>query len=117
MEFRDLKKQYRVLQSEIDSAILEVVTGSNFISGRQVSELEAQLASYIGVKHCITCANGTDALSLAMMAWGIGPGDAVFVPDFTFFSSGEVVSFAGPPYLWMWRRTPLICPPLLWRRR
>ncbi len=95
MEFRDLKKQYRVLQSEIDSAILEVVTGSNFISGRQVSELEAQLASYVGVKHCITCANGTDALSLAMMAWGIGPGDAVFVPDFTFFSSGEVVSFAG----------------------
>ena len=58
-------------------------------------ELEEKLAQYVGVKHCISCANGTDALTLALMAWGIGPGDAVFVPDFTFFSSGEVVSFEG----------------------
>jgi dTDP-4-amino-4,6-dideoxygalactose transaminase len=57
--------------------------------------LERQLAEYVGVKHCLTCANGTDALTLALKAWGIGPGDAVFVPDFTFFSSAEVVPLAG----------------------
>ena len=57
--------------------------------------LEEELADYVGVKHCVSCANGTDALSIAMMAWGIGKGDAVFVPDFTFFSSGEIVSHCG----------------------
>ena len=57
--------------------------------------MEEELAGYVGAKHCISCANGTDALSLAMMAWGIKEGDAVFVPDFTFFSTGEIVSFAG----------------------
>ena len=66
-----------------------------FIMGQPVKELEAQLAEYVGVKHCLTCANGTDALTLALKAWGIGPGDAVFVPDFTFFSSAEVVSLEG----------------------
>ncbi len=63
--------------------------------GQPVRELEAQLAEYVGVKHCLTCANGTDALTLALKVWGIGPGDAVFVPDFTFFSSAEVVSLEG----------------------
>ena len=95
MQFRDLKQQYQVLKGEMDKAILEVVSSANFISGRQVEELETELAEYVGVKHCVTCANGTDALSLAMMAWEIGPGDAVFVPDFTFFSTGEIVAFAG----------------------
>ena len=95
MEFRNLKKQYQTLKSEIDSNMQEVLKNTNFISGRQVTELEEKLAKYVGVKHCISCANGTDALSLALMAWEIGPGDAVFVPDFTFFSSGEVVSFEG----------------------
>ena len=61
----------------------------------KVETLEKELAEYVGIKHCVTCANGTDALSLAMMAWGIGIGDAVFVPDFTFFSSGEIVSASG----------------------
>ena len=89
MQFRDLKKQYEVLKPEIDKAIADVIDSSRFISGPQVKELEAQLAEYVGVKHCITCGNGTDAITLAMMAWGIGDGDAVFVPDFTFFSSGE----------------------------
>ena len=60
-----------------------------------VSELEEMLAEYVGVKHCITCGNGTDALSMMMMAWDIKAGDAVFVPDFTFFSSGEIVAFEG----------------------
>ena len=95
MEYRDLKQQYRVLQKDIDKAILEVAASSAFIMGPQVRELEGQLASYVGVKHCLTCANGTDALTLALKAWGIGPGDAVFVPDFTFFSSAEVVSLEG----------------------
>lgn len=95
MQFRDLKKQYEVLKDRIDPAVTKVMTDSNFISGKQVTELEEALAEYVGVKHCITCANGTDALSLALEAWNIGPGDAVFVPDFTFFASGETVAFEG----------------------
>ena len=95
MQFRDLKKQYEVLKQQIDNAVVEVMTDANFISGRQVTELEEQLAAYVGVKHCITCANGTDALTLALMAWNIGAGDAVFVPDFTFFASGETVAYEG----------------------
>lgn len=95
MEFRDLKTQYQTLKENIDAAINKVLTECNFISGKQVSEFEKELSEYVGVKHCITCANGTDALSLAMMAWNIGKGDAVFVPDFTFFSTGEIVAFAG----------------------
>lgn len=95
MEFRDLKKQYEVLKPKIDTAIAEVVTSSHFISGPQVAALEQKLAAYVGVKHCITCGNGTDALTLALMAWDVGPGDAVFVPDFTFFSSGECPAYEG----------------------
>lgn len=95
MEFRDLKTQYKKLKPEIDLAIAEVLNNTNFISGKQVSDLEKELAEYVGVKCCVTCANGTDALQLALMAWGIGPNDAVFVPDFTFFSTGEVVSAVG----------------------
>lgn len=95
MEFRDLKKQYQVLKEDIDNAVLDVMQSGAFIMGKPVKELEAQLAEYVGVKHCISCANGTDALTLAMKVWGIRPGDAVFVPDFTFFSSAEIVSFEG----------------------
>lgn len=95
MEFRDLITQYQTLKDEIDQAVISVMTASKFISGMQVTELECQLASYVGVKYCITCGNGTDALTLALMAWGIGTGDAVFVPDFTFFASGEAVAFVG----------------------
>lgn len=95
MEFRDLKAQYSVLKDKIDKAMIKVATEGNYIMGRQVVELENQLAKYVGVKHCITCANGTDALTLVLMAWGIKKDDAVFIPDFTFFSTGEVVSFEG----------------------
>ena len=95
MQFRDLKAQYLALKPQIDQAIVDAVEEGRYISGPQVRELEERLAAYVGVKHCITCANGTDALQLALMAWGVGPGDAVFVPDFTFFSSGEVVSAVG----------------------
>ena len=95
MEFRDLKKQYQVLREEIDRAVLDAMASGAYIMGPQVRELERQLAEYVGVKHCLACANGTDALTLALKAWGIGPGDAVFVPDFTFFSSAEVVPLEG----------------------
>jgi UDP-2-acetamido-2-deoxy-ribo-hexuluronate aminotransferase len=95
MEFRDLKVQYQKYKKEIDSAIQGVITDANFIGGKKVDELEEQLADYVGVKHCITCANGTEAMTLVMMAWNVKEGDAVFVPNFTFFSTGEVVSFRG----------------------
>ena len=95
MEFRDLKKQYQALKPQMDAAIGQVLQNCNFISGNPVAELEKELAAYVGVKHCVTCGNGTDALSLVMMAWEIGEGDAVFVPAFTFFASGEVVAFEG----------------------
>ena len=95
MQFRDLKAQYEALKSDIDAAMTQVASDCNFISGKQVSDLETELAEYVGVKHSITCGNGTDALTMMMMAWNIKEGDAVFVPDFTFFASGEVVSFEG----------------------
>jgi dTDP-4-amino-4,6-dideoxygalactose transaminase len=95
MQFRDLAKQYEVLKKDIDQAMMSVAQQSHYIMGPQVKELEQQLADYVGVKHCLSCANGTDALTLALKAWAIGPGDAVFVPDFTFFSSAEVVALEG----------------------
>ena len=95
MEFRDLKAQYNKYKNEIDSAIQEVINNTNFIGGKEVNTLEQRLADYVGVEHCITCANGTEAMTLLMMAWDIKEGDAVFVPDFTFFSTGEIVSFRG----------------------
>lgn len=95
MQFRDLAKQYQILKTDIDQAMLNVASGAHYIMGSQVKELESELAEYVGVKHCLTCANGTDALTLALKAWGIGKGDAVFVPDFTFFASAEVVALEG----------------------
>ena len=95
MQFRDLIKQYQVLKPEIDKAMIETAASGDYIMGKPVKELEASLAEYVSVKHCITCANGTDALTLALKAWGIQAGDAVFVPDFTFFASAEVISLEG----------------------
>lgn len=95
MEFVDLGAQYAALKDEIDDAIQRVLDHGRFIMGPEVSELEKRLAEYVGVRHCITCANGTDALLLPLMAWGVGPGDAVFVPTFTFFATAEVVSLVG----------------------
>lgn len=95
MQFRDLHRQYEALKPQIDAAMLRVAASAQFISGPEVRELESALADYAGVKHCITCANGTDAITIAMRAWGVGPGDAVFVPDFTFFASGECPADEG----------------------
>lgn len=95
MEFRDLKAQYIQHKEDIDGAIARTVAKGQFIGGEPVARLEEALADYVGAKHCISCANGTDALLLALMAWGMGEGDAVFVPDFTFFSTAEVVPWVG----------------------
>jgi len=95
MQFRDLNLQYNALKKELDTAINKVLGSGAFILGSQVRELEEKLADYIGVKHCITCANGTDALSLVLMAWGIGKGDAVFVPNFTYVATASAVSVLG----------------------
>ena len=95
MEFRDLRAQYGALKPAVDDAVASVLASGRFIGGAPVAGLEAALADYVGVRHCLTCANGTDALELALLAWGVGEGDAVLVPDFTFFSSGEVVPLVG----------------------
>ncbi len=95
IEFRDLKRQYAVTKEAVDEQIRSVIASSRFISGSQVKELEKTLAEYVGRKHCISCANGTDAITIALMAAGVGAGDAVFVPDFTFFSSGECPATVG----------------------
>ncbi|MGI6555350.1 MAG: DegT/DnrJ/EryC1/StrS family aminotransferase [Bacillota bacterium] len=95
MQFVDLRKQYEILREEIDGNIANVLQRAHFIAGPEVKELEAQLAEYVGVKHCVTCANGTDAMELVLLAWGIGKGDAIFVPTFTFMSTAEVVASVG----------------------
>lgn len=95
MEFRNLRRQYEKLETRITPAIADVLNNGSFIMGKQVNDLEMTLAEYVGTKFCITCANGTDALLLALLSWGVGKGDAVFIPDFTFFSTGEVVAQVG----------------------
>lgn len=95
MQFRDLKAQYNHLKSEIDAEIQEVINSSGFILGKKVTELEEKLAAYVGRKYCVSCGNGTDALQLVLMAWGIGPGDAVFTSDFTYFASAGTSSILG----------------------
>jgi len=92
MQFRDLKSQYTALKQEIDAGIKAVIDHSTFILGKPVSELEDKLAEYVGRKHCISCASGTDALQLALMTWEIGHGDAVFTSDFTYFASASTAS-------------------------
>lgn len=95
MQFRDLVHQYQVLKPEIDKAMTDTAATGGYIMGKAVKELEAELAEYVGAKHCITCANGTDAMTLALKAWNIKEGDAIYVPDFTFFASAEVISLEG----------------------
>lgn len=95
MQFKDLKQQYHTLKAGIDRAILDVAASGVYVMGPAVVELERMLADYVGTRHCVSCASGTDALMLALKAWGIGHGDAVFVPDFTFFASAEAVSSVG----------------------
>jgi len=95
MQFIDLAAQYKHLQTKIDTRIKTVLEHGKYIMGPEVQELEQKLADYVGVKHAITCANGTDALQLTMMVLDIKPGDAVFCPTFTFFATAEVIALAG----------------------
>ena len=95
MQFRDLQKQYAALQPQIDEAISKVISSGSFIQGSTITQFEQELAQYVGVERCVSCASGTDALRLALMVWGVGPGDAVFVPDFTFFASAEAIALQG----------------------
>lgn len=95
MEFIDLGAQYRALKTEIDASIQAVLNSAQFIGGPFVRELERKLAAFAGRKHCLTCANGTDALQAAFMALGIGPGDAVFCADVTMVASVEPAKMLG----------------------
>ena len=95
MQFRDLKAQYQALKPEIDKGIQSVLDSSGFILGKPVAELEERLAAYVGRKHCVSCANGTDALQLSLMAMDIGNGDAIFTSDFTYFASAGTSSILG----------------------
>jgi dTDP-4-amino-4,6-dideoxygalactose transaminase len=112
MQFIDLQAQYRHLKTRIDKRIQTVLDHGNYIMGPEVQELEEKLAEYVGVKHAITCANGTDALTLAMMVLDVKAGDAVFCPTFTFFATAEVISFANatPVFVDSDENTFNICP-------
>lgn len=93
--FIDLQSQFARIQSEVEEAILSTVRNGQFIMGPEVKRLEERLADYVGVKHCISCASGTDALVMALMAKGVGPGDAVFTVPFTFMASAEAIATVG----------------------
>lgn len=95
MEFIDLKAQYQRLKTDIDARIQKVLDHGQYILGPEVHELEEQLAAYTGAKYCITVANGTDALQIAQMALGIGPGDEVITPGFTYIATAETVALLG----------------------
>ena len=95
MQFIDLKAQYQALKAEINENIQAVLDDGRYIGGPQVKELEEKLAEYVGRKHCISCANGTDALQIVYMVYGIGEDDAVFCPDITFISSTEPSKMLG----------------------
>ena len=91
----DLKSQYKKLQEEIDTAVLEVIRSTAFINGPKVRDFQANLESYLGAKHVIPCANGTDALQIALMGLGLKPGDEVIVPAFTYVATAEVIALLG----------------------
>lgn len=115
MEFIDLKTQYQRLKAEIDAGIQRVLDHGQYILGPEVAELEEKLAAYVGARHCITVANGTDALQIAMMALGIGPGDEVITPGFTYIATAETVALlrAKPVYVDVDARTYNLDPRLL----
>lgn len=115
MDFIDLKSQYQRLKSQIDANIQRVLDHGQYILGPEVAELEEKLCAYTGAKHCITVANGTDALQIAQMAFGIGPGDEVITPGFTYIATAETVALLGakPVYVDIDPRTYNLDPALL----
>ena len=118
MQFIDLAAQYQHLKTRIDKRIHNVLDHGKYIMGPEVFELEDKLAEYVGVKHAITCANGTDALTLCMMVLDIKEGDAVFCPTFTFFATAEAIAFAHatPVFVDSDEATFNICPKHLERQ-
>ncbi|KEX93801.1 aminotransferase DegT [Pseudomonas putida] len=115
IEFIDLKIQQLKLKEEIDAGIQRVLEHGQYILGPEVDELEKRLATFVGAKHCITCANGTDALQIAQMALGIGPGDEVITPGFTYIATAETVALLGatPVYVDIDSQTYNLDPELL----
>ncbi|SFP63992.1 UDP-2-acetamido-2-deoxy-ribo-hexuluronate aminotransferase [Variovorax sp. PDC80] len=115
IEFIDLKTQQARIKDQIDAAIQRVLAHGQYILGPEVAELEEKLAAYTGARHCITVANGTDALQIAQMALGIGPGDEVITPGFTYIATAETVALLGakPVYVDIDRRTYNLDPALL----
>lgn len=95
IEFIDLKAQQVLIKEKIDAGIQRVLSHGQYILGPEVAELEERLAAFVGSKHCISCANGTDALQIAQMALGIGPGDEVITPGFTYIATAETVALLG----------------------
>ena len=95
MDFIDLKTQQKRIKEQLDANIQKVLAHGNYIMGPEIKELEAKLAAYVGVKHAVACASGTDALLMALMALDVGPGDAVFTTPFTFIATAEVISLLG----------------------
>lgn len=95
MQFIDLKAQYERIEEDVVKRVNSVLASQRYIMGPEVTEAEKRLAEFAGVKHCISCGSGTDALVISLMAIGLERTDAVFVPSFTFFASGESVSLAG----------------------
>lgn len=95
LQMVDLKRQYQKIKPEIDAAIHQVIDSTIFIGGSEVNNLATELAAYVGVKHVIPCANGTDALQIALMALGLKPGDEVITPSFTYMATVEVVALLG----------------------
>ena len=115
IEFIDLKAQQARIKGQLDAAIQRVLAHGQYILGPEVAELEEKLATYTGAKHCITVANGTDALQIAQMALGIGPGDEVITPSFTYIATAETVALLGakPVYVDIDPRTYNLDPALL----
>ena len=115
MEFIDLKSQYQRIKPQIDAAIQRVFDHGQYILGPEVAELEEKLVAYTGAKHCISVANGTDALQIALMALGVGPGDEVITPGFTYIATAETVALLGakPVYVDVDVRTYNLDPALL----
>ena len=95
MQFIDLKQQQDRIRPQIDAAIKKVLDHGKYIMGPEVAELESKLADFVDSKHCISCASGTDALLLGLMAYGVGPGDAIFTTPFTFFATAEMIALTG----------------------
>ena len=115
MQFIDLAKQQSLIKTNLDKRIQDVLAHGKYIMGPEIKEMEAQLAEYVGVKHCVSCSSGTDALLMPLLAWDVGPGDAIFTTPFTFIATAEVIQLLGatPVFVDIDPKTYNISPELL----